>query len=469
MANQSFIFSGGNSTFTLPSDLAETDIVNVNVNSAANGSFTFSGENDTAPPAAAGALNVIGPLSADAQVAINPGKTVYDSYYISALGNGSYLTVDNDSFTTGTVVLNGISTSNRFTFYDNATAGTGTLQGTNTLFVLNGENGPTTSNIVDAGGNLTFAKGAAGTGTDTATTNYNIIGYNGTSILAAGGARSTFNIKNNDPSTTGVGAGQQVPSTGSNHLDIVLNTYAPTSASDKLNYVVDQEADAATSLFQSTGALAFTGKNTTLALNGQDSNVALGTADTAASLTGNDQVWVGNGDSYINSTSGTNSIFTAGRGNITVNDTGATGNLTIYGFGNQAGKLTYTQGGETVNIGGQNNDITATLGTGAATIDVSAFTLTAAPEFNITLGAGNLVLNNFTNSAGLNPASHNHIYLAANETVQSVSYTNNNTVYSMSNGSTVTFSGVDLTGNNNNPFSAAPATPAPSPATQAAA
>lgn len=532
MVTHSYIYNNGKTTFKLDDSSAATDNVNVNVNPNAVGSFTFSGTNQADPPAALGNLNIEGPSTGTAKVDIDPGKTVYNNIYISALANGSTLSVNDTNFTTGTLILNGTSPENRFTFFNNAINSTGVVQGKDTLFVLNAnEKGAKTSNIVDAGGNLVFANGEGGElfqnqpaadvlyrDASDYVTNYSVLGYNGKSILAAGQARNTFNIHNNDPNLTGVGAGEQIPSTASTHLDLVLDTYTPISTKDNVVYIVDQDATAATNLFQRTGDLYFNGLNTALVLNNTDTNVTLGSTSEYADLRGDDQAWIGDGNAYITAEAGNNAVYTTGRGNIIINnqsgipneDTniptqedsskaitqaatgstssnqdatatptdptpaapsptprapGVTGNLTVYGFGNQAGNLIYLQGAEQANIGGQNNHLIAVLGTGTSTFDLSGYAFGAASQFGIYLNSGNVIFNNFTNSAALNMGSHNNIYLGQNEEISSIDYKNNNTIYTMSNGSVVTFTGVDLTatgsGGNNNPFTAYEAAPSP--------
>ncbi|QNT78799.1 hypothetical protein [Entomobacter blattae] len=315
----------------------------------------------------------------------------------------------------------------------------------NTLLVLNGTYS-VPSFILDYGGNMIWAGDKTLSMSLQDRTAPNPIesepGFSSTSLqtlvnsnqttIAAGKATGTINI---DQFPDAELSGRKV--------NIILDTLNTSNTS----YTVIQNAPVEAAIFQKTGSLSFSGSHTNLILN----DAALSNTYLSATLLGEDTIWNGNGYADITHQGGSNVIVTNGRGSLSI--TGASqdssasslspsdNSLKIYGLGPTEGNVTYKQGIENATISGLNSQLNAVLGQGSALIDTSQFKGNSDSFYNIIVGTGNVILENFLpKTAG----STNHISLGTDQNILSASYTNSgNTVYTLNTGNTVTLTHID--------------------------
>lgn len=438
--NQHYIsYAGGEQAYDF-TDYGSDDAVNIGIKNDASGRISLSSTNDQ-PLYSVGFSANDPSLPINDAVGINLGNLNVSNVIINNLGKNSYI-VGNASSLYNMI---GLSKDNRIVLYGTEAYGQVYTMGFTTL-VLNGtvhaDSTQPTSIVQDYGGNETWAGAAPLT--------YMVIGGDkippGASIedsrLIAGNLTGDFTIQDLPFKTTA--SNPVYP-----HLDIVLNVYQQPS--DKPTYTVSQNSINNFSLFQQTGNLNFTGQNTIIALNNSD------IAQTVSNLmlTGNDQVWNGNGVATITTQNDKNIIINSGIGGLVIRNMNNTthGSLSIGNNGLGTGSINYTQGAEDVTITNQQSNILATLGTGTASIDLIHYTTAQTNgHFNITIGTGNEIFHNFTDSSGINPTSQNHLFLESGQNIANVSYDSlsNSTVFSLNTNNQITFTGVDLS--QKNPF-----------------
>ncbi|QNT78186.1 beta strand repeat-containing protein [Entomobacter blattae] len=436
-----YFYTGGDQSFTLP----DSDNY-INTLPDATGTITLSGGGTS------GRVTIIGNESAG-PIAIDAGTLTAVAFNVLGLGNGSFLNIGAGHATTD-FRTQGISAENKITVYDNGGDTTSTdprsITALFSTLILDGDQGPTDTNITDIGGNEVWA--------NSGTTTYNILTDTASlfpSHLYASKSTGTFVIGNSantsaDSSTTSPSAANPVANDSPAALNVVLTVADSTTP---LDYTVTQNSDATISLFQQQGTLTFTGQNTTLVLNGENADVT-----STLTLGDNNTIWAGNGSSTV-TVNGTNNIInTAGTGDINIqagSSQVADSHLSILGAGDTTGQTAYQQGLEDVTVSGMHNNFIAALGTGTADIDVGTFSANGSPyryglELASNLGGGNIeniIIRNFTASQATDPTSQNIIGVGASTTVTS-SYDGTDTIFTLADGTigTVTFTGVDLQG-----------------------
>lgn len=368
-------------------------------------------------------------------VSIDTGLVAYAQTVINNLSTSSFVLARSAPLT-----VNGISSTQQTTVYaDSQSAATpyANVQASlkNTLLVANGNNTPQTMNIYDRGGNSIWA-GDQKLTVHLSDYDSNSSDSNKSTVY---GGKDSGNFKfEGDKGTP-------------NHLDVVLNAVNHADPSSNPSYVIDADEHGSFSIYQSAGTLNFNGYNSTIALNG-DLNGDPNKANAFLTLRGNDNVWTGKGDTHVNLVSGDNRIFNSGEGNIfiTGSPNGYASHLWLSDSGQGSGVTTYDQSWEDVTIDGLKGVLNTSLGQGRADINVSTLN-----GYDITMGLGDTIIRGYSISAGLNPDVTNHnFHLLDGQGITSASYTGGNTVYQLSGGNTVTFTGVDLT--NNDPFNVAP-------------
>lgn len=440
-----YFYNGGDQSI----NLADSNNY-LNILSGAAGTLTLSGGGTGTR------LTIVGNNSTGA-VAIDTGTYNSQIFDVIGLGNGSSLHIGPGHSTTF-FRSQGLSADNKITVYDNGGDTTSTNpRYINALFstvILNGDQGPTNANITDVGGNEVWA--------NSGTTTYNIQAETASqfpSHLYGGKSTGTFVIgdsitRSNDLAAETPLATNPVANDSAAALNVVLTVAQPTTP---LDYTVTQNSDAAVSLFQQQGKLNFTGQNTTLVLNGENSGVI-----STLTLGDNNIVWAGNGSNTVAINGTNNVIHTAGTGDVIIRPGSsqvADSHLSILGAGDTTGQVLYQQGLEDVTISGLHNNFTAILGTGAADIDVGTFSASGSPyKYGFELGSnsgGNIdsiIIRNFTDSQATDPTSQNIIAVATGTTATS-SYNGTDTIFTLADGTvgTVTFAGVNLQGKN--PFS----------------
>ncbi|QNT78009.1 hypothetical protein [Entomobacter blattae] len=404
---------------------------NVNVNSARQGSLSIHNT-------ASAVLNVTG--SASSTLSIETGQSSLSTVTVSGLGASAFLVAGQ-----GTVYSYGDSSTNQFRIFadgnsHSASSNLFNITEQNTLLVMNGATYPTTANIYDLGGNQTWV----GNGQyinyylNSVPENSTIRNPGADSQLVAGSTTATFNI--NGPNNTG---------TTLHHLDVILN--AINSSTNTYNITTNALTGTTpqVNIFQSAGTLNFTGNNAIVVYNNPGNQ-------TFANLnfTGNDQAYTGNQSSVININGGNNSVVVGGVGSVTIN---GSNNATLnYGqtfIGSSeagSGAIIYHGGTENVQIStAARNSLTATLGSGSADIDLKPL---YNASFDITVGTGNTILRNFTQSQATNgAASQFKLHLENGQNIVNTQITGGNTIYTLNSGNLITLAG--WTQNGQNPFS----------------
>lgn len=454
-------YNGGNATYSLDAaaDQASNTVINLTPSSSGSIKFTPSGTSSSTNNILAFGSNASPSNTYSTSVDLtNLGNASTASPTIIAAGLGSSTSFTiNPNLSSSALTYNifaGLSDQNRVQVFvepGNSAPATSGADIQNSLLVLNGTTAPKTFNAIDEGGNLIFA------GADTLNVgvnnlhdrnisfNSNLFGsqtlnsplLSSTSVVAAGKGTGVFNVEDSNAIATNLDG--EKGAVDQRHLDVVLNTLT----GNDLSYAVNQSSQASANIFQQNGALDFTGRNSTLVLN----NATLSNIKSTLALSGNDTVWNGNGSSTITQLQGTNTIVVSGQGGITITGkTAATSStvapnlLQITSAGNNAtGTVTYTQDSEDTTIGGLQGNLKATLGKGSATIDLGSFTEQTGKNFQITIGLGNEVFNNFT---ALSNKSAFH--LSDKQSVTSANFVGGNTVFSLNTGNTITFTGVDV-------------------------
>lgn len=427
-------YTGGDQSYDL-SQYGSNDTINFNIASNAYGNILFSSNN--VDPLSALFVTVPGANnSSTGPIGIDLGNLQISKFIVvSGLSSNSYLKTNS----TSNYQSMGLSPDNRFNVYSTEAYGH-YYQILSTTLVLNGNVNINSSlpvtRIDDYGGNETWAGAAP--------IKYSVLNLPNTQVmdsrLIGGSLSGNYTIDNLDPSTT-------ASSPSSPHVDIILNVYQQPT--DKTSYTVVQNSSNNFNLFQQTGNLVFNGKNTLISLN--NPNIAQTVSN--LTLTGNDQVWNGNGAANITTQNTDNIIVNSGKGSLVINNENnkTQGTLSIGNNGLGTGSINYRQGSENVTITSQSTNMLATLGTGTASIDLQNYTTNNTNgTYSITLGSGNAVFNNFTDSAGINPQSNNHIYLGNGVNIQNQVYSQNNTIFTLSSGNQIIFTNTDLV--NQNPF-----------------
>lgn len=424
-----YTLSGSNSVLNLDAGAWEDNQAVVAVSSATNGQINVNGGSSSQ-------LDVYGDGNSD--VTIKPGSSSLSSLLVTGLGASSHIYAGQ-----GTLYTTGASASNRLIVYaDNSSHNINSnafdIYAQNTQLVMNGASVPQNATIYDYGGNLTWA------GTNQTVTTHLQMTNNTAHSLLLGTGTNTFNIQN---ATNSDGSTQS-------HLDIVLNIINNANNNYSVNTQDISNASQLLNIFQGEGKLRFQGTNSNIILNGADT--ANSSTESTSYFYGNDNLFTGNASTTTYLQAGNNSIVKDGSGDVILfgNKTGS-GSVYI-DSANQDGKggIYYDAGAENVTVDTHASSyFSALLGSGTATVNFAGLY-----GFEITMGTGNAVFNNFTMSQGTNPDNDTarggmKLHLADGQSIVSTQQVGSGTVFHLSTGNDITFTNWQVqSGQNSNPF-----------------